>query len=58
MIKILQSYDPHDLAKQINEILEEHPKNRLITVTVGPDNGPDHRLGAEIYTAWLEDLYE
>jgi len=55
MIKILQSYDPHELVKQIEEFREPEPRFRhIITITVGPDNGPEHRLGAEIYTAWMD----
>lgn len=53
MITILQDYNPHILAEKIKEYTQPKSPWKLITVTVGPDNGPEHQVSAEVYTAWL-----
>jgi hypothetical protein len=56
-IKYLSAYSVEDLYSKLEVFLMNQElsfKYSLKSVTVGPDNIPEHRLSGQIYTAWLE----
>lgn len=51
---VLQDYSPNGLVKKINEFIDKNDHYVIVSVTVGPDNAPEHKVGSDIYTAWLD----
>ena len=47
----VEAYNTDDLLKKLEET---DKKYTLKSVTLGPDNTPEHIMTSDIYTAWLE----